>query len=174
MPRQLRTLQHGGTFHTLQTIPGGDPGVAKTLQVMRDLVRTWRVHPMVRNLAKQITRACPPEGWACEVATLHAWVRDQIKYVRDVYDVETVQAPDVTLRDRSGDCDDQSVLLAALLQSIGHPVRFAALGFHPGAPFSHVLCEARIGGYWRPCETTRPWRVGQYPTGVKRRYFQHV
>jgi transglutaminase-like putative cysteine protease len=76
-----------------------------------------------------------------------------------------VQAPDVTLRDRQGDCDDQAVLIGALLTSIGHPVRFVAVGFRPGQ-FAHVYAETPIGPNWVAVETTENWPVGRAPRGV--------
>ena len=32
---------------------------------------------------------------------------------------------------RAGDCDDMTILLAAMLKAIGHPVRLALVGFNP-------------------------------------------
>lgn len=102
----------------------------------------------------------------CEARSIHAWVKQNIKYVRDVADVETVQTPDVTLRDRVGDCDDHSVLMAALLQSVGHRARFVAVRFVVGAPFAHVFTETDVGPYWRAAETTEDHPFGWYPPAV--------
>ena len=88
--------------------------------------------------------------------------------MRDVADVETVQAPDKTLIDGNGDCDDQAVLLGSLMQSIGIPVRFVAVGFHDRGPFSHVYLECKLGAYWQPCETIERWKMGKRPPGVRR------
>lgn len=82
--------------------------------------------------------------------------------MRDVNTVETVQTPDKTLLDGSGDCDDQAVLLGSLLESIGHPARFLAVGFQPGV-FAHVLVEGKIGARWVPLETTERWPAGRAP-----------
>jgi len=142
---------------------------------MRDLTRDYRKTPQIRDLAKRLTIRCPGKAFRCELEQLHKWVSQAIKYTRDVADVETVQTPDKTLADRSGDCDDKCVLLASLLQSIGHPVRFVAVAFSPGGPFSHVFIESPLGGYWRACETTEPtWPLGARPKGIKRRMFVKV
>lgn len=167
-------LIHGNTKHFLHAVPAGDAGIRATLRIMRELVRSWRKHPQIRNLAKQITRGCPPKGYGCEAKKLHTWVRDKVRYIRDVHEVETVQAPDVTLRDGSGDCDDQVVLLGSLLNSIGHPVRFVAVGFRPGGPFTHVYLETRLGAYWVAAETTEKWALGMRPPGVCRYTVQKV
>ena len=154
------------TTHELHGIAGGPAGTRQTLRIMRDLVREWRVHPRLRQLAKKIVQPCPPKHAACEVKRIHAFVSNKIRYVRDVAGVETIQAPDVTLRDRCGDCDDQAVLVAAMLQSIGRPVRFIAVGFKPNK-FAHVYTETPIGPDWAAVETTEQgWPVGRKPRGV--------
>lgn len=170
----MRTLQAGATTHTLHNIPGGDAGIRSTLYIMRDLVREYRKTPQIRDLAKRITVRCHGKDYRCELESLHKWVRDAIKYQRDVADVETVQTPDKTLADKSGDCDDKCVLLGALLQSIGHPARFVAVAFRAGAPFSHVFLESPLGGYWRACEVTEPWPLGAKPAGIARHMFVKV
>lgn len=173
MQRAAKQLRHGNVTHTLSALPPGDAGTRETLGMMRDIVREWREHPMVRQLALRLTSSCRERDWTCQVKRLHAFVRDSIRYVPDVYDVETLQTPELTLQQRSGDCDDQSILLAALLQSIGHPVRFVALAFADGG-FSHVMVETPIGGYWVAAETIRPWQLGRRPQNVVRRLFRKV
>ncbi len=169
-----QTLRAGPTTHEIIPIPGGDAGIRATLQIMRDLAREYRKTPQIRDLAKRLTVRCPSKHFRCELEQMHKWVRDVIKYRRDVHDVETVQTPDKTLADGSGDCDDKCVLLASLLQSIGHPVRFVAVGFQRAGPFSHVFIESPLGGYWRACETTEPWPLGARPKGIARRMFMKV
>ena len=154
------------TTHELRGIPDGAEGTRQTLRIMRELVRECKMHPRVRQLAKTIVQPCPPKHIKCEITRLHAFVANKIRYVRDVQGVETVQAPDVTLRDKAGDCDDQAVLIGALLGSIGHPVRFIAVGFQPGK-FAHVYAETPIGPNGVAVETTeKGWPVGRKPRGM--------
>lgn len=156
------------TTHELQSIPGGAAGTRETLRIMRDLAREWRVHPRLRQLAKSIVQPCKSKDARCEVKRIHAFVVDKIRYVRDVADVETIQTPDLTLRDRCGDCDDQALLVAALLQSIGRPARFIAIGLRAGQ-FQHVYTETPIGPDWVAVETTEEgWPVGRKPRGAAR------
>lgn len=98
---------------------------------------------------------------------MHGWVRDQVQYVRDVRGVETLSTPALILAQRQGDCDDKSLLLATLLEAIGHPTRFVAMDF--GRRFSHVSVEVRLGPQWVHLETTEPVPAGWYPRGVRRR-----
>jgi transglutaminase-like putative cysteine protease len=93
---------------------------------------------------------------------LHQFVRDNIRYVGDVTNVETVQSPVVTLQMMAGDCDDKATLLCALLESIGHPTKFVAVGITPNQ-YDHVFCEVCIMGHWIPLETTEPVDMGWSP-----------
>ena len=150
------------TIATLSLIPDGVPGIAATLKAMGGMVRQYKKSLAVRGNALRLTSQCNQKDWSCEVKSLHAFVRDYIRYVGDVTDVETVQSPDKTLEFGAGDCDDKSVLLAALLESIGHPTRFVAIGFEPGL-YSHVYVETKIGASWIPLETTENVEVGWQP-----------
>jgi transglutaminase-like putative cysteine protease len=69
---------------------------------------------------------------------------------------------------RAGDCDDKSVLLAALLESIGHPTRFVAIGFQPD-DFEHVFVETKIADRWISLETTEPVEIGWMPQHIRAR-----
>jgi transglutaminase-like putative cysteine protease len=150
---------------TLQAIPDGKAGTVATLKIMRDVTKAGKTSLVIRNLALSLISGLSQKDWFNELKVLHAFVRDQIRYVKDIRGVETVQTPEVTLSLRAGDCDDKSVLLAALLESIGHPTAFVAIGFKPD-DFVHVFVESRIGTKWIPLETTEPVNVGWYPKGV--------
>lgn len=140
-----------------------------TLKEMRSIVLTWRKHPVILQRATELTRACPSKDWVCEASALHRYVRDSIRYQLDVRDVETIRTPELTLRERVGDCDDKAVLLASLLEAVGHPTGFVALAFGPPpAPFSHVYTITRIGPRWIAAETTEPWPLGKAPEGASR------
>lgn len=157
-------------------IPDGPEGVRITLEVMRSFARLARINPDVRGLAIQLTQGVTPDDELGEIAALFMFVRDRIRYVQDVNEVETVQTPEVTLEVGAGDCDDKSTLLAALLESIGHPARFAAVAFAPDA-FEHVLVETRFnwrGQDWLPLETTKQVPLGWYPDGVVSKMVRNV
>ena len=73
-----------------------------------------------------------------------------------------------TMEFGQGDCDDQSVLVASLLESIGHPTRFIAIGFGP-ANYQHVFAETKVGNKWLPVETTEDWPLGFIPEHIQHR-----
>lgn len=154
-------------------IPSGAQGVRATLKMMAKIARQYKTNPHIRELALQLTRDLPPKKWTAEVGRIHQFVRDDIRYIKDVAGVETLQTPVQTLRIGQGDCDDKSMLVAALLLSIGHPVLFMAVGFVPGH-YSHVLPFTKIAGKWVAVETTEPWPLGRVPANVKARMKEHV
>ena len=94
-----------------------------------------------------------------EAATIHAFVRDRVRYVRDPNRVETLHTAEQLLVQRQGDCDDKTVFVCSLLETIGHPTRIVAIGFNQG--FCHVYPEVNIKGHWYTVETTEPWAFGQ-------------
>lgn len=80
----------------------------------------------------------------------------------DPVNVERIQTADKTLELAAGDCDDKSILLASMLEALGHPTRFMAIGFEPNV-FTHVYVETKIGNDWIPLETTEPVPMGWEP-----------
>ncbi len=164
------------TNTTLCKIPDGVAGTRATLLIMRDVARQAKRHAAIRLLAGQLVNpfnSGNSKNWHREVISLHQFVRDRIRYVRDIRGIETIQTPDKTLELGYGDCDDKSTLLAALLESIGHPARFAAVGFRPNN-YAHVFVETLIGNKWFPLETTENVRAGWYPPNVKSKMVVNV
>lgn len=141
------------TTAKLEAIPDGVAGTKATLQLMRRIVRDYKKSMPVRLTAMRIVESAGPKQWVQEARNIQQFVRDRIRYLKDVRGVETIQTPDKTLELRQGDCDDKSILTASLLESIGHPTRFVAVSFMPGI-YSHVLVETLIGNKWVPVETT--------------------
>lgn len=160
---------------TLRGIPSGAEGIRETLRVMSGMVRAFKKHPAIREMACQLVSGVPQYDHAGEIAAIHAYVRDGIRYTNDIRGVETVQTPLVTLSNRVGDCDDKSTLIASLLESIGKATRLRAVGFGDAGGYSHVLADVRVGrsGKWVPLETIKPVPVGWQPAGIKRSMVAH-
>lgn len=158
----------------LQEIPSGSAGTAETLRLMRSLVQRYKRSPQVRETALELLAAVRPKDWRGEIDALFKFVRDSIRYTRDIRGLETLQTPPVTLEVAAGDCDDKSTLLAALLESVGHPTRFVAVGFRSPDSYSHVYVETRIGTRWMPLDPTVEHELGWMPrTPVARMVFHN-
>lgn len=144
-------------------IPLGAAGTRATLKIMSKLTRQARMNPIIRATASQLVQHVLPGDYRSEVDECFKFVRDNIRYLQDANGMEQLSEPTVTLRARSGDCDDKSTLLASLLESIGHPCRFIAVGYNNPGEFEHVYLETRIGTAWVPCETTLNVPLGWAP-----------
>jgi transglutaminase-like putative cysteine protease len=154
-------------------IPGGNAGVKETLKIMRRIVREYRRNPLIVLTAQNITRNVPEKSWIGEIEAIHRFVRDNIRYMLDVNEVEVLQSPAHLLMTKQGDCDDKATLLATLLEATGHPARFVAVGFDQ-SNLTHVLVEARIGEDWIPLETTENVAPGWFPPNVNVNYTVHI
>jgi transglutaminase-like putative cysteine protease len=154
-----------GPPSTLTSIPPGKEGTKYTLNLMRQLVRQGKKSPAVRQLAVELTQGLMQKDWLGEVTAIHKFVRDNIRYTRDIRGVETLHTVERILTNAAGDCDDKSVLAASLLEALGHPTRFVAIGFKAGS-FSHVYPETLVGNKWIALETTEPVAVGWKPKNI--------
>lgn len=129
----------------------------------------------VRNEAVNLTRQLRQKDFVGEARALFLFCRDRIRYVRDIRSVETLHTADTLLKIRCGDCDDKSILLAALLESIGHQARFVAVAQIPGQ-FCHVWTQVWLNGSWVDLETTEPLEFGQRipNAGIAQTIYQEV
>jgi transglutaminase-like putative cysteine protease len=81
---------------------------------------------------------------------------------------ETFQTAEVTLRRRSGDCDDHARLVVVLARALGIPARLVILR-KDGIPVHAVAQLADRSGVWHWAETTIAARWGEAPLDAKRR-----
>lgn len=58
---------------------------------------------------------------------VHDYITQNIKYVPDIFNVETLQSPLITLENKFGDCDDHVILFCTMLKSIGYDIGVCAL-----------------------------------------------
>jgi transglutaminase-like putative cysteine protease len=140
---------------------------------MVSLTREYRLDTDIRALAEQIVANVPGKNWYGEAEAVQNWVRDNVRYTQDIYDVETVKTPLVLIQSRFGDCDDMALLAGTLLQTIGHPVRYVAVG-EDGVNFEHVYVETKIGTRWVGVETTEDVPLGWVPPNPQPKMIRHV
>jgi len=159
----------------LQGISDGPAGAAQTMGFMRQYVLDAVRDPQQR--IRELTLSIVPRNYVGQVRAVQQWVQQNIRYIRDPMDanggVELVQEPVYTVQHRAGDCDDQSVLVASMLSSIGHPERFAAFGFN-GGPLEHVLSQTQIGPHWVSVETIEARPLGWEPPNITSRYYRKI
>lgn len=144
-------------------IGNGARGTRDTLKIMAGLVREARVHPAIRRLSVTLTQHLPNKSYIDEVRAVFEYVRDRVRYVQDINGVERLENPVSLLETMAGDCDDMCTLLAALLESIGHPCRFCAAGYCAPGQYEHVFLETRIGSRWIALDPTEEVDIGWAP-----------
>ncbi|MFL6311625.1 MAG: transglutaminase domain-containing protein [Terriglobales bacterium] len=151
-------------------IPNGDAGIARTVQHMIAFAQgdEGAGHPSIRALATQITRNLASRDYLGEITAVFNWVKQNIRFSGEFK--ETLQTPYVTVQLATGDCDDFSTLVAALLLTLGYQVRFKTVGVD-GPDFSHVYVEVKLKRQdkWVPLDTTVPSAtVGWEPPNIVR------
>lgn len=154
------------------TVANGEAGIRDTLRAMSHITKAFKKSPVIRELALKLVSSLPQKKWFSEARKIHAFVRDRIRYVKDIRGVETLQTPVQTLRIGQGDCDDHSILIASLLEAIGHKTRFLAIGFTP-QKFTHVFPQVNISNQWITLEATEKWKMGRGPKNIKSMLTQH-
>lgn len=150
------------TAQRLSMAPGMR-GLKQTLAQMRRLVNDGRVSPPIRSAAASVAFLTPEKDAIAECSAVFAYVRDTIRYLNDVNDVETLMSPQQTLALRYGDCDDQTVLLCAMLESIGYPTRFVVASYNDPRNFEHVYCQVFANEIWIDCDPTEHHEFGWAP-----------
>ena len=152
---------------SLRKIPKGYLGTLKTLEYITELIKQGAKDFCVRQKAIDIFFQCGvcPKNYLGEVRALFDWVRRNIRYTRDILQVELLHSARRILELRAGDCDDMAILLGAMLMSTGHPVRLVVVGFRPDKPhaYSHIYPEVNVRGRWIPIDATMQRPMGWAP-----------
>jgi hypothetical protein len=154
-------------------IPKGYLGTQKTVEHIKALIRQGAKDFYVRQKAIDILleKGVKAKDYLGEIEALFEWVQHQVRYTKDPFRVEVLHSARRLLDLRAGDCDDMTILLGAMLEAIGHPVRLVLTGPDPLRPqlFSHIYLEVSHKGRWIPLDATMPYPMGWEPqTFVKR------
>lgn len=137
----------------------GDPGTAQTTQLMRQKIDEGKVSSVIRAKALDILNAAHVKAFDAmgQARAVYGWVLRNVKFIPDVVGKESVQTAEWTLHYGRGDCDCISVLMCALLETIGMRCRLMTVASDPRDPqqFSHVYPEVNIGGRWTAVDAAR-------------------
>lgn len=140
-------------------IPEGDAGTEATIAAMRALIDEGKKDPVVHELAAEILQRArvPAFDWAGEVRAIYQAVRRNVRFTRDIRGKETLHSARETVRLRIGDCDDFTILLCSLLETIGHKTRIVTVAGDGREPdvFTHVFPEVMLHGQWTAVDAAR-------------------
>lgn len=121
---------------TSQRIPDFAAGNYATVNVMRGAARGRAGHPRIRQLALRILSHAKVKShnFVDEAKALARFVQENVRYVRDPNGIEQLHDPvymveQIIKGTAQGDCDDQALLLASLLLSVGHQPYFAIVKY---------------------------------------------
>lgn len=117
------------------------PLLAEVVKGMVQFAHQGKQDLEVRRLTEQICEQVEKGDYASEALAVYNWVFVNVRYIRDIHDVEFVKWPIRTIETGAGDCDDMATLLAAMLMSIGNQCQFVLVSFDGVYP-SHVYTQA--------------------------------
>ena len=106
--------------------------------------------PVVKQTADRIVSISCEGSKVCQAKALFYFVRDNFQYVSDPNSFEYVKDARESLATKALDCEDSSILLSSLLESIGIKTRLA---FIPG----HVYVQAYLPGALKRYKTEDSW-----------------
>lgn len=150
-------------------MPSGDAGTARTVGAMRRLIHEGSKNQDIREIAANLAmHHATDQG---KIGSIFDFVKSKMKYVRDPLHQELVAGAAYhydtlgTLGYARGDCDDHTVMLGAMLESVGYPTRIATARMKPGeGSFDHVYIEVHDRNGWIPLDASNKKRTaGQAP-----------
>lgn len=103
---------------------------------MRGIINNYLSNPYTRVKIAEIANECQSSDSICEITTTFNYVSNGIKYMSDPTKGDGFFNPLETMQSGIGDCDCKSILLATLLESIGHKTRLVLV---PGHVFVQVM-----------------------------------
>jgi transglutaminase-like putative cysteine protease len=154
-------------------VPAGRPGTLHVARIIGRMIAAGARDFLVRQRAIRIFREAgvPPKDRLGEACALFRWVQRNVRYTRDIVQLELLHTPRRMLELRAGDCDDMTILLGSMLRSTGHPVRIVLCGFKRDQPhvYSHIYPEVQVRGRWIALDATMPHPPGWAPPSVWKR-----
>jgi hypothetical protein len=148
-------LIRGGqvSLHGQQTVPQlpGAAGIVQTMGLMKSMTNQAIDHPLIRQYAARATEHVPRGNQKEGALAIGEWVRAHVRYLPDPLHKEHLTHPGIKGDPKTmieaihagkkvfGDCDDMSMLVAAMGKSIGMQPTFHGVG--RGEKFHHVYTE---------------------------------
>ena len=123
-----------------------------TLAKLVGLVRVGKNDANIRNTVEMVLANIPEKNWQAEIEAIFKFVKDNVRYTRDIEGVEFVKNPVLMLKDiqrgmygsAQGDCDCMSTFLATLLESAGYRAKFVIVrtSGNPYKTYNHIYVKA--------------------------------
>ena len=148
-----------------------------TLRLMRETANRSLYDPVVIEAAVNAVRNADGRDANALARELERYLRAHLDFLPDgLIQGEVLRSPRYLLDEIAkhgkarADCEDASMLTAALGKSVGVPARLVALAFFgPSEPFRHVFAELHTPRGWVAVDPTEPSRAGMRALPVTRR-----
>jgi predicted transglutaminase-like cysteine proteinase len=109
--------------------------------------RVFAAHILEKdNDEKSFDRSCH------NAEKIYLYVRDNIKFIDDIENVETLQYPERTIKNGFGDCDDMVILMGALYRSIGYSIALVLIKMNGNADYNHIYIAVLTDEGWKMCD----------------------
>lgn len=117
-----------------------------TVKKIIDIINSPRELVYARELAEQVLINIPDRNSLRDISTITNYVRNTIRFTHDIKGIETVKTVERIYNEIRntgkfiGDCDDATVLLGAMLKSIGYPIKIVIVSLRElkGDNFNHI------------------------------------
>ena len=129
-------------------LAAGVAGIAQTVAAMYALIDAGSRDPDVRRFTLDLLNesGVRDRDDAGALQVVYQWVQRQFRFIHDPHGKELIGDARYLLDVKAGDCDDYVVVLGAMLQSIGIPIRIATVRADKSEPnrYSHTYPVARL------------------------------
>lgn len=141
-------------------------------------INVGKRNPDVRQIAADVLRGTKPREWEKSAKALFEWTRKNIRYTLDPHGVEFFQSAQRSTEVGIGDCDDQSIVLASLLLSVGIPVILRVIGLKGQRVYQHIYVLAGVPPHnpkkWIALDASRDeeagWELPESERGLLKNY----
>ncbi|MGH9525731.1 MAG: hypothetical protein ACRD2F_03580 [Terriglobales bacterium] len=148
-------------------LTSGESDAVQILRILNKLILDYAGNPCVIGFAQCLVQTLAvPNDKTAQLAAVVNFMSAGVVYQADPNGIEYVRSPVQMLRDYEsngltrGDCDDQVLLVGALLGALGITVQAIGLRVAGSATFNHVIAQINRGGTWQdydPCNPDAPW-----------------
>lgn len=101
-----------------------------------ELIEKYKSNFFIRELAIRLTK--DKKKIVDKINAIWNFLKSKVKYVKDIYNVETLQSPLITLYWGAGDCDDLAIIGACFLNAIGIKIALVLVSTDPLKLYNHI------------------------------------
>jgi len=134
---------------------------AEQVAYLRAVVDVYREREWLRRLALHIAfdvYKCERKDKAAQAVAIGQWVKDHVTYVEELPERFITPLRVLSAPHPAGDCDDFTVLIASLCESLGIRCALVAAAWKGG--YRHIWPEAHDGRKWVRLDATMREPVG--------------